>query len=280
MKVSDFTIFSITIAALVLLPAPVASSLSGAMGDMAIGYCGQPGGYHPGYTESPSSYMEDASAGNPVSREQYPARQQILELAMKSLENRFDGDSHRFEVTPRWIPASLAGLPREAILEVVPKSTIERFTNFEVTYKAGNSRQQSQVQLQVEMEQLLPVMRDRMTAGTVITVDDIETGWISVTRDRGQLATHPSEIEGKTLRRTLAMGEPVRKADITTEYVIEAGEAVTLIFLNHGTRIDLTAVARQDGAMNDDIRLYSNETRRTYLGKVTGPGEVLWKRTL
>jgi len=72
----------------------------------------------------------------------------------------------------------------------------------------------------------------------------------------------------------------VRRADITTEYLVEAGESVTLVFINSGTRIDLSATARQSGALNEDIRLYSEETRRTYLGTVSGNGEVIWKRTL
>jgi len=83
-----------------------------------------------------------------------------------------------------------------------------------------------------------------------------------------------------TLRRTLAMGEPVRRSDITTDYLVKAGDTVDVIFFDDGMQIILSATARQNGAENEDIRVYSEQTRRTYLATVRSPGEVEWKRTL
>ncbi len=234
-------------------------------------------------TGTEKRYAGPDSNSGPAGHEaadRYPARQVILDMALESLQNRYDRNTCRFEVSPRWIPGSLAQLSGEAIREVTPRGKVERFTEFDVIYEVRESRQKARIQLQIDMEQKMPVMRERMTAGTVITEEVIDIGWVPVSRDRGQLVADPAEIMGKTLRRTLAMGEPVRKADITTEYVIEAGDAVTLLLMNNGVRIDVMAVARQDGAVDDDIRLYSDETRRTYLGKVEGPGRVLWIRTL
>jgi len=210
----------------------------------------------------------------------YPAKQVILDQAREALMSTFDSDGHRFEVSPRWIPGSLARMPAESVEQVTPNGSVERYTGFDVTYTAGGRRRQAQVQLQVDIEQNVPVMRDRITGGTVITSDDMVMRWIPVPRDRGQLVTNLSEIEGKTVRRTLMSGEPIRKADITTEYLVEVGESVTLIMEQKGMRIDITAVARQDGALHEDIRLYSDETRRTYVGAIAGPGMVIWKRTL
>lgn len=209
-----------------------------------------------------------------------PALTEILKLAQESLESQNVQDSYRFGVSPRWVPGSLAAMPKDAIIDVVIQGSVERFTNFEVTYLSGSRRRQAQVQLQVDMEHLVPVVRERLDAGKEVRRDHLDQRWVPVPRDRGQLVTDPAEIEGKTIRRTLASGEPIRRADISTEYVVEAGDAVTLTFRNDGMSIELIVVARQNGSVEDDIRLYSDETRRTYLGTVTGPGSVDWKRTL
>jgi flagella basal body P-ring formation protein FlgA len=61
---------------------------------------------------------------------------------------------------------------------------------------------------------------------------------------------------------------------------VRAGDAVTLIFKEKGIQVQLTGEARQNGAKNDEIRIYSEETRKKYLGKVVRPGVAIWKQTL
>ncbi|MEX0680368.1 MAG: flagellar basal body P-ring formation chaperone FlgA [Balneolales bacterium] len=204
----------------------------------------------------------------------------ILKMARQALEEQFDHHNYRFEVNLRWIPGSLAKLPPKSIIDVKPQGSVERYTTFEVTYTPGSQRRRTEVQLQVDIEQWLPVIRERVLAGAVVQSDDIDMKWVPVSRDRGQLIIDAAEIEGNTLRRTMAPGEPVRTADITARYLIEAGDRVTLIFKEAGMRIEVAAVARQNGSENDEIRVYSNDTRRTYQAIVDRPGEVKWKRTL
>ena len=204
----------------------------------------------------------------------------ILEAAQTALEERHDPDRYRFATDPRWIPRSLASEPASSVREVSLEGSVGRYTSFSVAYSSGGRNRTADIQLKVTMEKKLPVTSERVTSGTVISDDHLEYRWVEIGRWRGQLVSEADELPGKTLRRTLAMGEPVRRADITTEYLVEAGESVTLVFINSGTRIDLSATARQSGALNEDIRLYSEETRRTYLGTVSGNGEVIWKRTL
>lgn len=204
----------------------------------------------------------------------------IVELAEQALEQRLDQTRYRISAEPRWIPGSLAQLPEKAVLDVVPGGKPERYTTFSVRYLEGNRERKSDVQLRLTIETRLPVAAERIPAGTRIGPDHLFEQWVETNRDRDQLVMDAGKLEGKTIRRTLAMGEPVRRSDITTDYLVEAGETVTLVFSGTGMRIDLLAIARQNGAADEDIRVYSEETRRTYLATVRGPGEVVWKRTL
>ncbi|MDI6402127.1 flagellar basal body P-ring formation chaperone FlgA [Balneolaceae bacterium ANBcel3] len=208
------------------------------------------------------------------------AREAILKKAVQSIEAQYHPEKYRFDVSARWIPASLDRLSGDVVREVRLEDQVERYTNFVVVYDLNGSRRQVDVQLQIHMEINVPVARERIVSGTLIEKEHLRKQWVEVPRDRGQLAESKNQVTGKVIRRTLSPGEPVRIADLTEEYLIEAGESITLSFIGNGMRVDIVAVSRQDGSLNDEIRVYSNETRRTYLAVVHEPGRVLWKRTL
>lgn len=206
-------------------------------------------------------------------------REVILEKALETLYTRYDRDEYRFGVTARWIPGSLLGLKPEKIRTVEPDGAIERHTNFTVTYAEHNRYRQTGIQLSIDIEQKLPVARHRVQSGEVIKAEDLIWQWVSLAQSKGQLETNMETLIGKTLRRTLLQGQPVRRNEISEKYLVEAGDLVQLIFDEHGIRVVLTAEARQGGEKGDEIQLYSNETRKKYLGRVISPGVVKWQKT-
>lgn len=208
------------------------------------------------------------------------SRDVILDLAMESLAELYDGDTHRFDLRPRWIPNNLLRTQPSAITEVRPEGAVERYTSFSVTVKDGNRTRTTQIQLAVDMERRLPVAGRRIMNGESLTESDLQMSWVSVPTDRGQLVSKIEELTGKTVRRNLAQGQPIRHADVGSEYIIEGGDSIRIIYEESGVRIELTGEARQSGGQDDEIRVYSNETRKRYLGRVTGPGVVTWLRTL
>lgn len=240
--------------------------------------------------ETAGSVMPVA-AGNPVVSERNTrsatdperrnkTRQVITEMALEALEQTHPPDEYRFSLSPRWIPGSLLGASPDQILSVKPVSVVERYTTFEVSRESENGLQKVEVQYAVEMEQQLPVAGRRLPGGKVLESSDLDVRWVSLTGSRNQMVRDVRRLEGKTVRRTLAPGQPVRKVDITRGYAVEAGDSVTMIFDIHGVRIDLTCEARQSGAVDEEIRVYSNETRKRYRGLITGPGVLEWRQTL
>ena len=221
-----------------------------------------------------------AEEQHPVSEVSSDTRRVIVEKAKSAIEEIYDMDQYRFSLSPRWIPGSLQRINSGNIRSVVPESGVERFTNFKVSYMEHSRLKTAQVQLLVETERKLPVASRRIGAGEVVTEDDLDLRWVSVPYDRGQLVDRMEELSGKTIRRTLNNGEPIRHADVTTEYLVEAGDTIRLIFEQNGLRIEMEVEARQSGAQDEEITIYNKETRKRYLGKVSGPGVALWKQTL
>lgn len=204
----------------------------------------------------------------------------ILEKAEAALKKHFNPKTHRFRLSARWIPQKVLRLEPEKIKAVELQGRVERYTNFRVICQARGARHEVQVQLAVKMEQKVPVTNRRITSGEVVTKEDFSFRWASVSNIDDRLVSELERLAGKTVRTTLLPGQPVRKSDISTEYLIEAGDMVTLIFEKQGISVKLTGEARQSGAKDDEIKIYSNETRRKYLGKVIGPGVAKWKKTL
>lgn len=229
--------------------------------------------------ESTAQVTESQAAPNNAGREGGTVRV-ILEEAEQALLERYDPNYFRFSAEPGWIPGSLARVPEDAIISVIPASGPERHATFTVRYRDGNRNREVDVQLRLAIETNVPVAAERISAGTRIKADHLVRQWVEVSRERGQLVADAGELEGMTLRRTLAMGEPVRRSDITNEYLVRAGDTVNVVFSGDGMQIVLSAVARQNGAANEDIRVYSEQTRKTYLATVRNADHVEWKRTL
>ena len=207
-------------------------------------------------------------------------REVIIRKALDAINRTHDSETHRFSVTPRWIPGSLEKLDASKITSVEPEGNVERYTNFKVTYRDRGRTQTANIQLLVETERLLPVASQRIMSGDKLEEASLDMRWVSVPYDRGQLVEQIDALKGKTIRRTLSDGQPIRHADISSDYLVETGDTVKMIYEQNGLRIVIEGEARQSGAQDDEITIYNKETRKRYLGKVSSPGVVLWKGTL
>lgn len=203
----------------------------------------------------------------------------ILEKATEALQADFDSEAYRLEVAARWIPSRLLKISPERIQAVNVEGRVERFTNFQVSFRQDDHYRNVEIQLAVEIEQKLPVANRRIMSGEVINAGDLDQQWIPVTRKRGQMVTDENRLIGKTLRRTLLPGQPVRSTDISRKYIVEAGDRVKLIFKENGIRIEIAGEALQNGAKDDEIKIYSKETRKKYLGRIVSPGVAKWEKT-
>lgn len=208
------------------------------------------------------------------------APEKVIDKAHDILSNHFEDDRYRYSLSLRWMPGSLVQKNEKDIVSVQLIGEIDRYTNFEVVYKEGGRMQKAEVQMVVDLEKNIPVATNRIMSGETLNDEDIHYNWVSIPNNSESLVDSKKQIIGKTLRRTLAPGQPVRYADIASEFVILAGEEVKLLFEENGILISITALARQDGEIGELITIYSNKTRTRYLGRVISQGVAKWEKTL
>lgn len=204
----------------------------------------------------------------------------ILTLAQDELIDQLNKDQYRFKLTSRWIPARLLQKKAYQIISVELASEINRYTNFKVNYKQGVGAEIVQIQLVVDIEKRLPVAKQRIMYGEILDSNQLDYRWVPISNIQNGLIETKEKLIGKTIRRTLTVGQPIRQADIASEFLINAGDDVTLLYMQNGLEISIKAQARQDGEIDELITLYSNETRTRYLGRVIKPGIVKWEKTL
>ena len=206
-------------------------------------------------------------------------REAIIDMALKSLQEQYDEDEYRFSVSARWMPGSLLKNDPEQIESVKLSGSLSKYTVFEVTYRNRSALEKTEVQLAVVTEKILPVLKERKVPGEKLNDNDLDWNWVEINPSKTEPISAVQALIGKTLRRTINAGNPVFDSEISSSFMVEAGELVNLVFDEHGIQIVLSCEARQDGALDDEISIYCKETRRKYEGKITGPGEAKWQKT-
>jgi len=207
-------------------------------------------------------------------------QKRVLELATIALNEQYDTDLYRFELKARWIPKSILDLAPGRIETVKPTERIDRYTTFEVRYHMNDRVEASQIQLVIEIEKKLPVANQRIPSGETIKEEMLGELWVPVSTNRGQLVENSGELIGYKVRRTLAPGQPVRHAEVSKGFLIESGETVRLIFDETGVRIEIEVIAQSSGEQDEEIIFFSEETKNRYLGRITGQGVAIWRKTL
>lgn len=203
----------------------------------------------------------------------------IIKKAEEAILQQFKNEKFRVELSARWIPGSLRSLNGSQVISVEPVGELRKYSSFEVTYRDANRRENTEVQLQIQAEQWVPVLIERKLRGEEIREDDLEWRWISIDLNRDQPVTELKEIEGKTLRRSLLAGQFITLDKIGKPYLIAAGDEVEMLYKQHGLQVILRCDSRQDGAMGEDIQIYCKETRKKYLARITGTGKTKWLQT-
>lgn len=204
----------------------------------------------------------------------------LIKQAHEQLERHYSAVEYRFEIQPRWIPNQLLKQSPTQIKSVQLSGQIRRYTNFEVVYINRGNRNRAEIQLKVKAEQKLPVVTDRVRKGAKLEEDVLSYQWVSITQRGESYFASTKELIGKTLRRTLLPGQPIRKSFVSRDLIIKAGDEVRVFIKRRGIQVQVSGEAREDGAKGDRINIFSNETNRKYVGEVLRPGVIQWKSTL
>jgi len=121
----------------------------------------------------------------------------------------------------------------------------------------------------------VPVLTHRMLHGEVIGQASVE--WTQVPADRLQpdVIVRAEDLVGKTPRRGLAAGVPVRMGQLRLPVVVRKGGLVTLILKSPRMMLTARGRALMDASRGDAVRVVNTQSHTVVEGLVVAAGQVV-----
>lgn len=118
----------------------------------------------------------------------------------------------------------------------------------------------------------LPALLHYVPPGQTIAPEDV--GIIRVPADRlvQAVVAEPDDLIGKTPRRAVRPGQPVRIADVQLPVVVRKGDLVTIVIESKFMRLTVQGRANEDGAEGQTIRVANTRSGKVLDATVAGPG--------
>ena len=206
----------------------------------------------------------------------------IKDVIASQLQKAYPSDLYHFDVSVKWLPENIRKVKQDNINAVTFRGVgLPRdYVTYKLEYLDNGTLKKNNIQVYVDVEQKLPVALRRLSSGHTITSDDIVEHWVNITKEDGMFVSQPGKITGLVVKHIINKENPIRWNDLRRLPVIHPGDEVTLLYYMKGIRITLNCVARQPGAIGENVRLYSRETGKMYIGKVNGKSQAIWKKTL
>ena len=120
----------------------------------------------------------------------------------------------------------------------------------------------------------VPVFTRRIMPNEIVRATDLT--WVKM-RSGPMLANNITLLEdvlGKTPKRPIQAGQPIRQADIGAFTLVQRNELVTMILRTRSMTLTVQGKALDDGGEGQTIRVQNPKSNRTVEARVTGPGEV------
>ncbi len=120
----------------------------------------------------------------------------------------------------------------------------------------------------------VPVPVRRLLPGEVIVDSDIQ--WVEVHADRvgTAIVLDPAQMVGRTPRRPIRAGEPVRANDLEVATMIKKGAMVTMVLESPQMLITTQGRAMESGAAGDLVRVMNTTSNRIIQAIVLDPTTV------
>jgi flagella basal body P-ring formation protein FlgA len=119
----------------------------------------------------------------------------------------------------------------------------------------------------------LTVERDRP-----LTAELFDWRWADLAEAPGGLVNNREQLQGACAFRSLSAGDRLRTTDLKPTPVIRANDLVELRVQRGSVAVSVRALARQAGCLGQTIPVRNELTGRLVNARVTGPGQVEWRR--
>ena len=126
----------------------------------------------------------------------------------------------------------------------------------------------------------VPVLNRRVPRGGVITADDIDWVRLPATQVRRNIIVDEDRLIGKTPRRGLRAGQPIRNGDVRAPVVVAKGSLVTMILKTRSMVLTSKGRAIENGAIGDTVKIMNTRSKTVIEAVVAGVNRVTVSSTV
>lgn len=159
--------------------------------------------------------------------------------------------------------------------EVIPSNPgIVRSSRFSVIFRVdGRVRKNMSVKGRLEMLAPVVVATSTLPKGTILTTENVSTSVLDLNTLRSP-CQNLQQVIGKRIKRSIKAGNIVSLSYVEFPPVVRKGELVRMIVDSGGLFLTATGIARNDGILNQTIRVQNLNSHKIIYCRVTAPGVV------
>lgn len=126
----------------------------------------------------------------------------------------------------------------------------------------------------------VPVMTRAVGTGEVIQAGDVTIQRLRADQAGRSYVIDPDRIIGKTARRTLLAGQPVRPGDLNATMMVQKNAPITVNVVSGAMALAMQGKALDDGALGDMVRVLNIRSNKVLSGIVSAPSTVTVNATV
>lgn len=180
-----------------------------------------------------------------------------------------------FEFVPFSLPDSFI-LPAGALqVDVIPSiETVIGSRHFTLIYRVdGNTIENFAVRGRLSANGDVVVVQQPLRRGAIISATDVDLVTLDLSKTKDPLFKL-TDVVGKRVARSLRVGEIVESKNIEFPPVIKKDDFVRIIAQRGSMTLTASGVAREDGRMDEMIRVQNSSSQKEVRGRVIGPSQV------
>jgi flagellar basal body P-ring formation protein FlgA len=129
--------------------------------------------------------------------------------------------------------------------------------------------------IRIEVEALadVAVCADSLRRGTILDAADVELRYQDISRLKEPIFSL-EEVIGKRLKRSVRLGEPLKKSQVEFPPVIKRGERVVIQVESQGLMLTAAGEAKQDGQAGETIQVMNTNSHKQIRCQVVASGLV------
>jgi flagellar basal body P-ring formation protein FlgA len=203
-------------------------------------------------------------------------RQEIERVILEALIDKGADENMQVQLHNRLLRLHINGdaAPTIGVEDVVYDPSSRRFTAILVAPADDPAAPRTRVTGRLNKMVDVPVMAQRMLGGDIITRDHLK--WIKMRADRVQnnAILDGAALIGKSARRGLRAGAPIRTSDVRRPVMVPKGSLVTIIFKMPFMTLTARGRALQEGSKGDTVRIANARSKTVVEAVVIGTGRV------